>query len=504
MPCAAFELYNADQLTEEQIAGKTKPTADQYKFKPNIIFVVNVFRQLVHHYTYGELSKDEREMYIMGSLQNEMSQTSITNQGKRQRQSYGYKYQGKTICKSAFQITYDIGEKSLKNIFKHMNKIGVVPRIHGNLWLKYCPHIKIAEPRDDVCMKCEKARKKIMDARTENEKLEAITEFQQHITSAQNERDVYKACIMRAKEEISAIGVRPSGIVPPLSTDFKHVHYTFDFSQSVNLPHYSRQMGPIYFITPRKTHIFGFRIDGTSEQLNFLIDESQTMGEDGKDCHGANTVISMVDYALSTKGFGEQECGIHADNCGGQNKNMYVLAYFAWRVICGLHKSIAYMMQIPGHTRCLVDAGFSHGKRLFRRSECETIFQLRDIFEKSAVNNKAVLYEENGNQTWEWRNWKAFLSARFKALKGIQKFHHFRFEATSPGKVFVKENHDSIETSVSILKVGAVIDGSKPDPIPAAGLSQERAKYLYRVVRPFVRPQYQDSLCPRPNNISEE
>ncbi|KAJ8318239.1 LOW QUALITY PROTEIN: hypothetical protein KUTeg_003330 [Tegillarca granosa] len=347
-----------------------------------------------------------------------------------------------------------------------MNKNGVVPRIHGNvgkkpkhafdfedvqraLRLKYCP---------------------------------------------QNERDVYKACIM---QEISAIGVRPSGIVPPLSTDFKHVHYTFDFSQSVNLPHHSRQMGPIYFITPRKTHIFGFRIDGTS-------DESQTMGEDGKDCHGANAVISMVDYALSTKGFGEQECGIHADNCGGQNKNMYVLAYFAWRVICGLHKSIAYMMQIPGHTRCLVDAGFSHGKRLFRRSECETIFQLRDIFEKSAVNNKAVLYEENGNQTWEWRNWKAFLSARFQALKGIQKFHHFRFEATSPGKVFVKENHDSIETSVSILKVGAVIDGSKPDPIPAAGLSQERAKYLYRVVQPFVRPQYQDSLCPRPNNISEE
>ncbi|KAJ8315738.1 hypothetical protein KUTeg_007888 [Tegillarca granosa] len=573
---------------------ETKPTADQYKFKPNIIFVVNELESLVNeHFGYlsvhaqvdtnhlcdyvpevcdnyeeevpftenqlidissindfldeinptendleclnkfsvdeiyhhilnlRELSKDEREMYIMGSLQNEMSQTSITNQGKRQRQSYGYKYQGKTICKSAFQITYDIGEKSLKNIFKHMNKNGVVPRIHGNvgkkpkhafdfedvqraLWLKYCPHIKIAEPRDDVCMKCEKARKKIMDARTENEKLEAITEFQQHITSAQNERDVYKACIMRAKEEILAIGVRQSGIVPPLSTDFKHVHYTFDFSQSVNLPHHSRQMGLIYFITPRKTHIFGFRIDGTSEQLNFLIDESQTMGEDGKDCHDANAVISMVDYALSTKGFGEQECGIHVDNCGGQNKNMYVLAYFAWRVICGLHKSIAYMMQIPGHTRCLVDAGFAHGKRLFRRSECETIFQLRDIFEKSAVNNKAVLYEENGNQTWEWRNWKAFLSARFKALKGIQKFHHFRIEATSPGKVFVKENHDSIETSVSILKVGAVIDGSKPDPIPAAGLSQERAKYLYRVVRPFVRPQYQDSLCPRPNNISEE
>ncbi|KAJ8303813.1 hypothetical protein KUTeg_018635 [Tegillarca granosa] len=93
--------------------------------------------EIYHHIlNLRELSKDEREMYIMGSLQNEMSQTSITNQGKRQRQSYGYKYQGKTICKSAFQITYDIGEKSLKNIFKHMNKNGVVPRIHGNVGKK--------------------------------------------------------------------------------------------------------------------------------------------------------------------------------------------------------------------------------------------------------------------------------------------------------------------------------------------------------------------------------
>ncbi|KAJ8312014.1 hypothetical protein KUTeg_009387, partial [Tegillarca granosa] len=117
--------------------------------------------EIFHHIlNLRELSKDEREMYIMGSLQNEMSQTSITNQGKRQRQSYGYKYQGKTICKSAFQITYDIGEKSLKNIFKHMNKNGVVPRIHGNVGKKPKHAFDfedvqraIAEPRDDVCMK---------------------------------------------------------------------------------------------------------------------------------------------------------------------------------------------------------------------------------------------------------------------------------------------------------------------------------------------------------------
>lgn len=48
--------------------------------------------------------------------------------------------------------------------------------------------------------------------------------------------------------------------------------------------------------------------------------------------------------------------------CLGQNKNRYVLAYLAWR-------EITLSMQIPGHTKCLVDAGFSYIKKLYRRLE---------------------------------------------------------------------------------------------------------------------------------------
>ena len=50
----------------------------------------------------------------------------------------------------------------------------------------------------------------------------------------------------------------------------------------------------------------------------------------------------------------------------GQNKNRYVMGYLAWRVMTGLNKEITYMMQVPGHGRCLVDAGFAHLKRKYR------------------------------------------------------------------------------------------------------------------------------------------
>jgi hypothetical protein len=78
-------------------------------------------------------------------------------------------------------------------------------------------------------------------------------------------------------------------------------------------------MGPVYFTTLRKIQIFGFRVDGLPKQLNFLIDESETMGVDGSQSHGPNTVISMVDWALQTYCAGETSCGIHADNCPGNN-----------------------------------------------------------------------------------------------------------------------------------------------------------------------------------------
>lgn len=51
----------------------------------------------------------------------------------------------------------------------------------NNIWRQCLPHIKIATPRDDVCAVCEKDRKQIMDAVTEEEKLSATENMKEHI-----------------------------------------------------------------------------------------------------------------------------------------------------------------------------------------------------------------------------------------------------------------------------------------------------------------------------------
>ena len=49
------------------------------------------------------------------------------------------------------------------------------------------------------------------------------------------------------------------------------------------------------------------------------------------------------------------------------------MAYFSWRTMTGLNDEIKYLMQLPGHARCLIDAGFAHIKKLYRRTDCETL-----------------------------------------------------------------------------------------------------------------------------------
>jgi hypothetical protein len=116
----------------------------------------------------------------------------------------------------------------------------------------------------------------------------------------------------------------------------------------------------------------------------------------------------------------------------GENKNRFSMAYLSWRTMNGLHRKICLHMQVAYHGRCLVDAGFGLLKKLYRRTDIDTLHQLRDVVEESATSNRAVLFQ--GPDGWDWRDWKSFLSQYYKPIKGIRKYHHFTFDAEKPGK----------------------------------------------------------------------
>ena len=94
---------------------------------------------------------------------------------------------------------------------------------------------------------------------------------------ADRERAVYKDDVDRARKEVEGMVV-PAGPVPPMSTDLARVHYTFDYSKNVVIPHHAMQMGPLYFVSGRKVQIFGVRHDAVDAQYNYLINEEESIG----------------------------------------------------------------------------------------------------------------------------------------------------------------------------------------------------------------------------------
>ncbi|XP_045182213.1 uncharacterized protein LOC123540944 [Mercenaria mercenaria] len=341
-------------------------------------------------------------------------------------------------------------------------------------------------PRDDVCKTCEDFRDTISMARSEDDKLDATASYHQHVLSARAEREVYQQCVQES-----------TALFRGSSQDHSKVHCTFDFSQYVKLPHHAREKGPTFFIQPRKVQMFGFRIDGY-RQYNYLIDEDQTIGVDGQLAHGPDSVISMLDHAFGTFCHQGGDCTIHADNCFGQNKNRYVIAYLSWRTMTNRHDNIKYMMQLPGHTRCLIDAGFGRIKQRYRREDVDTLQHVADVVDLSSCSNVSVVY---GRDTWKWRQWKAFFGDRYKKVPNISKYHYFRFTSTDPGAVFMKMSAvDTEETRFVVCKTNLLAMDSCdiPQEIMPAGLNRERQRYLYSQVRPLVRLQFQEEFCAVP------
>lgn len=351
------------------------------------------------------------------------------------------------------------------------------------IWHKILPHIKFMTPRTDVCHYCENFRVLIKNAVEESEKLRWSTEFKQHVKNAQDEREHYLSSMKKAKELSE-------------TSPAEYGHYTFDFAQMLQVPYHARQVGPLYFKVPLKVQLFGICDGSTNTQVNYMFDESQSIGANGTNAHGPNSVVSMLHHFFENHSGHEPECHLYADNCVGQNKNRTVVGYLSWRVIAGLNKKITLSFMLVGHTRCFVDGNFGLLKKFYRSSDVDTVQQLKEVVNNSARSNIAQMYP------WEWREWDRLLDTLFKPIPGITKFHHITFSSDQKGKVTVKELYHGTEKTVSILKSGITVRKVErmrlPTIVQPPGMTRERKKYLYDKVREHVWPEFRDITCPAP------
>ena len=211
-------------------------------------------------------------------------------------------------------------------------------------------------------------------------------------------------------------------------------------------------------------------------QINYLIDESVATGK------GANATISFLHDFFQNHGAGETIAHLHADNCGGQNKNSYVLWYLCWRIIHKLHEQVNYSFLVAGHTKFSPDWCFGLLKQKLRRTFVSSLFDIIQATDKSTltgVNCGKLVGLHDGTVLVKMHDWAFHLGRYFKKITGVSKFHHFRLSKDHPGKVFCREFTDSPEKEFQMLKNENELPPSTlPPQVVPDGLDHERKNYL--------------------------
>lgn len=354
-------------------------------------------------------------------------------------------------------------------------------------------HIKIRSPRTDMCDYCELQKRRIAGIKPHDEKKaeQLIKELAAHQKAYQGERSIYNS------ERKKALTDGEKFRKGKLKTKDCIEHISIDYGQSIGAPSTADQLGGTYFLQMRNFHLFGIYSDLDNAFLCYAYDEREA----GK---GSNEVISYLHHFLSKRTIQTPHIRIHADNCRGQNKNKFVMWYFIWLAATGRVKRVEFKFMIKGHTQFIVDSCIGNIKKELRGSDIFCLEHLKEVIDRSAVTNNAIIV--TGNNVF---NWKTGLSPYFQDYDGISKFQHFAVDSDDPGVIWAKNGFDDSEwTKRKLLKSKKSINQKKfrklpryLSPVGFKGGNFKKEQSLYENLRPYVKKEWQDILCPNPETF---
>lgn len=374
------------------------------------------------------------------------------------------------------------------------------------IWQEELPYIVFNNPKSDLCIQCEDFKKQlnqvaaVLDEEREAKQAKIYQAALDHINHAKRERLYYRAHAILANKNYKKI--QPKLHLPCKANSVDTMmHYSWDFAQQFHYPFEDQQVGPIYFKTPRKAQLFGVCCEGIPKQINYLIDEADFLEKN------ANTVISLLDHFFEHHGLGEKSVYLTADNCVGQNKNNALIQYLMYRVLAGLHSNIELSFLVVGHTKFSPDGYFGLIRRRYRRSQIYTYNQLASVIEESTPNghNVCQTYLQDEKPNIIYRNWTDWLAQYFKSVPNITSYHHFQISDVNQGIIKLKEDIDSKETEINLMKncelhYSKQIDRTQlPAKLVPEGMSAKRQWYLYDQIRMHIPNELDKNLtCPKP------
>jgi len=177
-----------------------------------------------------------------------------------------------------------------------------------------------------------------------------------------------------------------------------------------------------------------------------------------------------------------------------------MMGYLLWRVMTGRHRSIRMSFLITGHTKFSPDWCFGLIKKRLRRTQVDSMGCIASVVESSSTSNSAhVIGPDPSTASVRFFKWTEFLSKYFRKVKDIKAHQHFHF---SQAGLVIKKFSNSEEVPLSLVKT-EVPQEAMPETTELPGLDNKRQKYLYNEIRPFVREEFKDTVCPKPAVVAK-
>lgn len=286
------------------------------------------------------------------------------------------------------------------------------------VWRQSCDMIRIMKPGSDYCDKCTQISnllqtdidddtRGLLDASLRTHKNEAAAEFKVYTDNQAEARD------------------------NPTSG---RLHCVFDFAEKVLLPHLLRQPGQLHFVTGLKFDFFGVSVSNLKACDIYCLPEGHWPS--GKTANEVATMLgNSIQLAKSQLAVPCRSMILHADNCGGQNKNKFILWYLMWRTTIGMEDDIKLHFLVAGHTKNRCDGAFGLVKRELKRRNVNTPRDMVEVVKDSSASNRAILSGQV-----RWMGWKSFLEEFYTVPSSfrITKYHVFAFSAQDKAGMRVK------------------------------------------------------------------
>jgi hypothetical protein len=270
----------------------------------------------------------------------------------------------------------------------------------------------------------------------EGESLESmIDKAYNHVQKARNMRNM-----LRAKASL-ALDWYNSTIDSPIITDERWNDavdcIVCDYCQNLALPYLGeRQPGETYYFSPLTVNCFGIANVGLPKALlNAYI------YHEGEGKKGGNNVASLImqyldEQAYIKRGRGpRKELNIVMDNCGGQNKNRYVLRLAPLCVELRYYRRVNIIFLVAGHTKNAADRLFNLLKVQYRKRQVFSMEQLQQTLDENEYVNCIKVDED------EFYDFGKFEDSIYKQtpLTGhTKKYQLFFSEESERGVLFGK------------------------------------------------------------------